>query len=325
MSNEDTKDTTTYSNVVRYGNMVAGAVAAGHGILSGWRGAEKRTHVQLADVAVQAQIPMEWLPTPKDAAIQLGRAVQHVAGIYYEAKPTPKKYRTAADRWDSQWRLILKQEGTQPGDAYGMVALVATTYNVDGVTRIVCNPTPQESQLARAVMAEYSKRIETSEYTASDVTKWLGDTLYQRLDAVRYGGNWYVPRDTKAVAQRLLDAMRASGWGKQWVYPALPIATSAEMIVGIAISFEEEVGGLMNTLAAARKQAQDNGRKDIGMRAIESWQRKVDDVTTKARSYLKRELIDQPGFDHYMTVAGDMLVLLDTIAAENLDDVADAA
>src|SRR5689334_5394753 len=82
-------DTLNLSNRITHGNLVAGAAAEGHGILTAWTGRHARTGADLA-LIIGELVPSDWLPAPKDAGVQLGRAMQAAAGHLYVAKPVRK-------------------------------------------------------------------------------------------------------------------------------------------------------------------------------------------------------------------------------------------
>lgn len=302
--------------------LVAGAAATGHGVLTGWHGRRDMMREDLSAIAIQANIPKDWLPSVKDAAVQLGRAVQHVAGSNYLAKPTKKRKTLDEDAqitWDAQWSLVVRPTSSDPvraGDAFGTVALVVTLYTGEAGPRLVFERNQADERtlsLPQAVESQFEARISQQRYTAADITKWLGDTLRRKLGSIRYGGNWYIPRETKDVAQALLNATRESGWGTNWMYPALPVATSPELSQGLSIEFANEVNDVMAQLQLQRNAAIENGRKDIGPRAVTTYQARFQEVYDRIKDYETRGLVEEYHAKMSYEVVAEAMVLLDTI------------
>lgn len=299
---------------------VAGQSADGHGILTGWHGRQDMTREQLIDVATVADIPREWLPSVKDAAVQLGRAVQYVAGGAYIAKPVRKGNRLNDDgtqiTWDARWVLVTRPTGNeaQAGETYGVVALVATLYAGDNGPQLTFERNQQDERtltLAAAVSEQFERRIASQRYTAADVTKWLGDTLRRRLGAVRYGGNYYVPRETRDLAEVLLATVRETGWGTNWLYPPLPVATSPQLSLGLALGLQSEVDDVMAQLETQRKVAREMGRSDIGHRAAESFIAKLNIVSQRVND--KAELLGPGRVTETNNAIFDAMIVLDEL------------
>lgn len=308
-----------------HGNVVAGASAEGHGILTDWYGRGDMTRERLLDIQTIAGIPREWLPAVKDAAVQLSRACVHVAGTTYESKKVRKRPFNAEQEtyqewqathpWTARYALVRRSLGHEvhTGTAYGDVVLVATLQEHADSAPVLTFDTGEGYEVVReAVATAFEHRIGQVVYTASDVTRWLGDLLRRRLGAVRYGRTWYVPRNTRTIAEGLTDALRESGWGHSWLYPALPIATSEQLSLGLALGLQEEVAGVMADLQNARNAAHAAGRVDIGERAVESFQGKFQAIEKRIRQY-EATL----GPDHTRTsldVVADALIVLDGIS-----------
>jgi len=251
---------------IRHGNLVAGAAADNQGILIGWEGRHERTRARLFELAAQANIPREWMPAAKEPTVQLSRAVQAAAGGAYNCEQEKKKDRQVpeAREWRSRWMLVRRSTDGLPtaGGRFGEIALVVTLYTDTGEPELVFDT--EDTELRDTVEREFRSRVDDALYTASDITKWIGEVVRLRLDGVRYGGNWYVPRSSRTIAETLCEVLREDGWGKNWMNPPLPIATSAQLSMGIAIALQEEVDDVMEEFLRLRKMAQDDGRKDVG-------------------------------------------------------------
>lgn len=305
-----------------HGELIAGAAAVGHGILTGWEGRGDIDREKLVNIVTASDVPQSWLPAVKDPAVQIGRAVQHVAGTSYLAKPVRKpKAVTGTDpvTWDSRWTLVTRpmaNDAVIPGAKYGTVALVVTLYAGDTGPTLVFERNQSDERtltLQDAVTTQFESRIAQQRYTAADVTKWLGDVLYRRLGAIRYGGNWYVPRESKDVAEQLLNTVRESGWGVNWLYPALPIMASPQLSLGLSIELAKEVDALMMQMNFAREAARENGREDIGGRACDGWQAKFGAVYDRITLRESQGLLVKEDADRAKSVVADALILIDSI------------
>lgn len=254
---------------LRYGNVVAGAAAEGHGILVGWRGHGELTRTRLLELIEGAGAPSDWAPEPKNPPVQLSRAVENAAGSLYNPERVVKKnvtFERKERRWSSKWMLVKRatDDTDDVGGTFGDIVLVATLFNdkksADGPELVIkCD----SEELKEKVRADYNHRIQTEQYTAADITQWLADTLKYRLQAIRYGGNYFVPRNCKVQAATLCDTLMMGGWGTSWIAPPIPIATTPELQVGLAMSLQSEVAEVTAELIKHREAAQKEGRSDI--------------------------------------------------------------
>jgi hypothetical protein len=261
-----------------HGSLVAGAAAEGNGILVGWQGEGDITRTRLVALATQAGIPLGWLPSPKDPAVQLTRAVRAVAGGLYNCERAKKMHARVGEReWSSRWSLVRRVDdaGMMPvaGEKFGTIVLVVTLYvtrDADGERSAELDFDAPDPALIASVRAEYDTRIGAERYVASDITRWLAETIRYYLDGVRYGGNWYVPRQHRMLAEAICQTFQAAGWGRSWMSPPLPIATSDQLARGVANGLQGEVGDVVGEIAHLRDLAKADGKVDIGERAATS-------------------------------------------------------
>ena len=311
-----------------FGNTVAGAIAdSAVGVLTDWYGRGDLTRERLLNIVTLAGVPREWLPAVKDAAVQLSRACVHVAGVAYESKVVRKPVMRAdlsddertefrrANSWTCRRALVPRRTGdVKAGDAYGRVALVVTMWEDESEAPRLTFDTPEGNEaLESAVLSQYEARIASERYVAADVTKWLGELLRRRLGAVRYGRAWFVPRANRGTAESLCEALRESGWGHSWLYPALPITTSAQLSKGIAIGLQEEIAALCADLGAARTLAREAGRADIGPRAHGNYVVRFGEVSSRIGAY--RDQLGPELYTECTNVLIDATMALDEIAA----------
>lgn len=296
---------------VAHGQIVAGAVAEGHGVLVGWNGRRERTNETLLDVMTVADVPREWGPRVKRPAVQLARACREVAGNTYDVETVPSTDETT---WDARYLLVRRPtgDGVRAGDAYGRVVLAVELREPDeGAPLLGFEPgfDPDGPALVTAITTAFWARVGADVYTAADVTKWLSDVLHRRLGAIRYGGNWYVPAGTKTVAIALCDALRESGWGSAWMHPPLPVATSAELSLGLALGLQGEVADVMADLDYARRTAREAGKPDVSPKVAEGFVAKFNAVAERMRA--NRHLLGEERLDESLMVVADALASLD--------------
>lgn len=286
---------------------VAGEGADGHGVFCGWSGLGDMTRADLVDLATTCELPIAWLPEPKDPSAQLSRAIRGIVGNAYAAQCIAKR---------GGWILTSKQPDGEtlpkPGETYGEVVLVATLKRekIEGQDPIVTLEidTSIES-LGAALRAAYDDAIGTERYAASDITQWLSRVFRDELDAVRYGGIWYVPRRYRTIAEMIV-AVFSTRWGRNWMSPPVPVATGAQLATGFAIALQGEVDDVCAEFARLREQARANGKPDIGHRGAESVMvrlRRVgeriagyedcltEDQATECRSRLHDAMVDLDG------------------------------
>lgn len=289
------------SNRINHGNLVAGAAAEGHGALTAWLGRGARTGAELA-VLTEGIIPSAWLPAPKDTAVQLGRAIQSIAGARYTAKPVrhsrdPEVRQT--ETWIARWILVTMPVASevQAGQTYGAIALVATlTGDDESGVNLTCETQPtldavestERSQLCSQLHLAYHTLTSTQVHQASDITRWLGYTLRRRLNAVRYGATYYLPSESRETGEALVNALRSDSWGTHWMYPPLPVATTGQLSLGLALGLALDVTELADDLGIARAAAIAEGRADVGPRALNTAREKLGIIKARINFYADR-------------------------------------
>jgi hypothetical protein len=237
------------------GQVVAGAVAAGNGILVGWHGDRQITRAVLLE-ALRGIGREEWAPKPKNARAQAGRAMA-AAGSSYHCKADRKGAVTANEganvSGQHRWRFGRIDTMGQPGDHYGMTVLVMTL-EPDGRLHGA-----GDQVLAQAIIADYTERCAKELYNSGDITPWLVSTLEAHCGAVNYAVGHYVPARHRESAIQLIGAVSATGWGHEWLgskeRPALPIATCDELRDGIARGLKDEVAQVLDKLHTERETA----------------------------------------------------------------------
>lgn len=274
-----------------HGQLVAGAAADGHGVLIGWTGSGDMTRAEMLARLDGAKLPREWAFDAKDPAVQLTRAVRTVAGGRYNVEQEKKKDAQVVEtrEWSSRWMLVTRSldGGAKVGEKYGDIALVVTLYTDKPEPELVFD-NGADVGLVEAVRQEFAARIGAERYVASDITRWLAMTLKTRCHAVRYGGNWYVPRAHRVTAESLVAAFKT--WGADWMDPPLPIATTTQLAQGLANGLMREVDEELRKLEAQRENAREktqDPKVDVGERAASSFMLRLRQIGERVCAYEK--------------------------------------
>lgn len=227
-----------------HGNVVAGAVAEGNGILTHWNGEGPLSRATVTELATAAELDPSWLPKAKSAETQAHHAVTQVAREFkLDAKREKKTHKDAGAAYDARWRVTdPSTAGNDAGQSAGSIALVVTLN--DGVLSF-----SGTTEIAEKIEAAYKDLTGREVLQAGHVTSWLGnEVIRDRLGGVKYGGCWYVPAATRAAAEKIIAAF-APAWGTDWMNPPTPIATSEQLARGIANGLAAEVDDTLRELA----------------------------------------------------------------------------
>lgn len=308
--------------------VAAGAGADGHGVISGYRGLGGMQRGTLVALARRAGLPSEWLPLPKEPRVQLARAVASVASEFGRlvARQEKKAQRQVAEAREpvSRWfmiRDVASSGGGKAGEAYGNIVAVVTLYDAGGLPELVFDT--DNAQLERRVREDFEERINAVMFDAVDVTRWLNEVHRDRLDAVRYGFGWYVPRVHRAEAEEICTAFwNEARWGESWCDPPLPVATSAQLAVGIANGLMMEVDEILEDLSQRREKirADRPGEKppaDIGPTAAENFMIRFGRVSQRIVAY--SDLLGADGVEECRDRINDAMIELDAVLDGGVD------
>lgn len=297
----------------RQQNIVAGAGAEGAGVLLGWRGHGELTRARLLEILEAAGVPEDWAPAPKNAGVQLSRAVAETAGTRYTAERVNKGTYTFAQgerRWSSRWLLVARSTTTSVvGGAYGEVTLVATLFNDDDAADLII--TTNDELLEARVREIYQSRIDAERYVAADITSWLGTTIRSRLLGARLGIGWYAPRETKAIARNLCAALREGGWGTSWVSPPIPVADTEDLSLALSGSLRMEVTEVIENLFKQRDAAKEGGKADISEQVAIGFMMQLRDIGFRMAEYETR--LTPQDISECRTCIHDAMVELDKV------------
>ena len=283
---------------LRSGELVAGAAAEGHGVLTGWQGSGERTRAELIEALAAVGMPESWAPASKSAHRHAGLAVLALNAGGYVARAEKRQkgsrlgertgsyvmdgYRRVDVTVAARWTVMAVRPGGAAGEAAGRNVLIVELHS-DG--SLVLDPTVGAESLAESVRVEFSRCKASEVYQAGEVTDWLRGILIGRYGAVRLGGNWYVPRKAGFENAERLCSELARGWGVSWMLPALPIATSDQLRAGLARGLAAEVTALIDELSKAREVARAAGREDIGPSAAARYLTELKTIAARVKSY----------------------------------------
>lgn len=261
------------------GQLVAGARAEQQGALVGWTGRNELSRAMISAARAAAGAPAEWDPKPKSAHAHAGAAV----GKLSRGGLVPRVARdvTAADKRRgvaSRWIVSRPNTAGQVGDTAGRIAMTAELMQ-SGALVLDGDPV-----LCADVRGDYDRLCAGELYAAADVTAWLAGVLRNRLGAVRLAQAWYVRHGNVALAAALCEAV-SEVWGTDWLLPALPVATSAQLRAGLARGLTTEARDVLDDLARQRKAATEAKRADIGPAAAATLLARLTTVAERATQY----------------------------------------
>jgi hypothetical protein len=266
---------------------LAGGAAEGSGAITGWAGLGSLTRTQIVDALAQAELPAAWAPGTKSAVGYAGRVVSSLNNRGYIsrragratwekateiAKPT-REYR-------ARWTVAANAASTADvGDALGSVVLTVELHDGSDDLHV-----KGDEELAQHVIAEYEGKRDAEVFAAGDVTSWLSSVLVRECSAARFGIGYYIPAATRDIAERLVTSIAAL-WGRSWISPLLPVATSAELQQGIARGFTDEIAAVSRKLVTEREAARKKKLTEITAATAARLLRDLSDVDARAEGY----------------------------------------
>lgn len=260
------------------GDLIAGAVAEGRGVLISWAGSGKIKRAELL-VALAEINRSDAAPPAKSARAQAGRAALALnsRGFVCRAANRPLKGETP---WpagvSARWIAGTLARGATADASLGQRSLVVDLHDNGALSF------EGSAYLADQVRADYEARCADDIYTSADLTAWLDRTLRYTHHGVAYGVTVYVPAGEAESAKELVKAV-SKLWGTQWMR-GLPVATEDELIRGLTVGLAGEIESVCEALALARAAAVEDG-KMVGPRRAQTLLRQTEDIRERVKGY----------------------------------------
>lgn len=270
--------------LMRRGDIIAGAIAAGAGCEVGWQGAGSTTRGKLA-TALDKIGRADQAPPAKDHHAQLGRAVRSLQSARHEVDAV----RSGIPEGIAARYVVTDRDTSPTGDEVVQTGQRAST-TVDQVlvVDLVDDGTVRyygDTMLADRVRSEYARATAAQEFKSSDLTAWVQDVLRREHGATAYGGHWYIPGGQRDAACTFLRAVKSTGWGKRWII-GVTITTEEAVIEGLAEGINDDVTALEREWNADREAAR---AAHLEIDSDGKPKRKSADITRRgAAGYLKR-------------------------------------
>lgn len=220
-------------------DLIAGAVAEGHGVIVSWGGTATTRGQILA--ALESVGLTNLAPNAASPEAHAGEVIERLNRTGYVVRKAPA--RKVGERvWTAASLNHTSQVGDSAGDVLIRFTLRGDTLTYDGPAAI-----------GDAVRETFETRMAAERYKAGDITTWLGKVLRQYMRATRFGLGWYVPQRHAELTTQLCEAL-SSGFGSDWI-TGLPVASSDQLRKGIARGLIDEVRDLLHRLDVERATA----------------------------------------------------------------------
>lgn len=246
--------------------MVAGARREATASLISWRGEGSMTRGEIVECLRAANLPESWAPAPLSAHAVVGRrlAALNAQGRVVRAIRKGKSSRAA---WKARWIVGAVGDSIETTDVDGNFGRVVLTvdlmpsYAECEVNLRISGDADLEAALRRDVAAD----LLAETLSSADVTAWLQRVIRTHLAGVEMGALFFVPSEEEraARAEALCVALRDAKWGRSWLLPAIPVATSEQLQHGLVealkaelVTVYEEVMAQTGTRGLVRAQAQ---------------------------------------------------------------------
>lgn len=269
--------------------IVVGAATDGSGIMVGWSGYGEMRRDTLRQCLSDAGFDPAWVLASKSAYAHAGFALTMLNGGGRVVRADRGGLRVGQAvqlrsgqraRFQARWTVgSVRHEGATVGDPYGRTIMTAVL-TTDGHLELT-----GDSYLCTKVMADFERRVDQELYPAAEVTMWLRATLLSRFAAVRMGGVWYVPHKYAAQAERFVACVADTGWGRDWILPALPVATTEQLCSGMARGLIGEAAEVIADLESQREQAKRAKKSEIGAAAASTLMVRLKAIVERVKGY----------------------------------------
>ena len=266
------------------GIVISGQAADGHGAIGGWRGSGPLMLSQIKLALRASELPEAWAPAAESCKAHAGEAVRQLNARGFIVRAARRSdqdrrvERATGRRWDARWTVARSSAETAlVGESAGAVILTIELHGDE----LTCEG---NAVLGAEVREIFAAKRDAEAFQAGRVTEWLARILINELGATRFGLGYYVPAGSRARANRLCAAMMAR-WGRSWICPLLPVATSDELRAGIARGFEEDVQAIATAVRAAKVEAFEAGKVEMSSGKAASLLRSLAEVNERVIAY----------------------------------------
>lgn len=269
------------------GNLVAGASEEATGVFLSWTGLGELKIGYIEDCLTAAHVPTGWAPARKSRHFHAAEAIRPMNndGLVVRAerggaRMLPSLTTGIQRRYAAAWTVMRPahgEVGTKAGETVARFQLTTT-----GELESSCEA--DFDKWCARIGLDFERRVADEILPAGDVTKWLRAFLYEHCGAVRVGGNYYVRSQHAGMAERVCNAL-ARGWGMDWMLPALPVATSAQLRAGLVRGFVREVNDLLEAVTKARNEAVKAKKADVSPAAAASFLLTLRETNDRAKTY----------------------------------------
>lgn len=271
--------------LMKAGDLIGGAIAAGAGGEFGWEGSKSCTRGKLIE-ALATIDRVDDAPAAKDARAQIGRAVRTLANDY-DVSALQGAARTDLPKGVSHAHIVCRKLtgsdiSTAASGALGEVTqqILLRVYLHDDDT-VTCDG---DQALAARVLTDYDRRTADQVLISADLTGWLQQTLIRRHGASSYGRHWYVPGGQRDAAVALTRAVRSTGWGCRWLHGST-LTTEAAVIEGLTEGLADEIAAVEAVWSKAQESATEDRKAGVSTRTAASTLAKLIEVGERIRGY----------------------------------------
>lgn len=262
--------------------VVAGQAADGAGGLVCWAGMGALGRPAILAALSEAGLPVDWAPVAVTSKAHAGDAIRRLNSRGYivrAARRADLQAKTGVrPMWDARW--IVARSHAASGEVGGSAGTVEVAIELRGEAISFEGDDALASEVREIFNALRAEEV----YQAGDVTVWLGRVLCREMGATKLGLGHYVPAAQRARANALCAAMMIR-WGRSWMCPLLPVATSDELRIGLARGMEDDVRAIAQSVENARSSARGENRQDMTPGKAASFLRSLGEVQERLGAY----------------------------------------
>lgn len=262
--------------------VVAGQAAEGAGGLTCWEGMGPLGRPAIIEALAEAGLPADWAPVAATAKAHAGDAIRRLNSRGFIVRAARRSdVQTASGvrpMWDARW--IVARSAAAAGEVGGSAGKITVAIELRGEMISF----EGDSNLSAEVEGIFHALRSEEVYQAGDVTAWIGRVLRARMGATKLGLGYYIPAGSRPTANALIAAM-ATRWGRSWLCPALPVATTDELRTSLARGMEDDVRAIAQSIANATAAARDAKRADMTPGKAAAFIRSLGEIQDRLGAY----------------------------------------